>query len=432
MEGGSKAWIPTLKIFRDPVHGYIALDSKEYEYLGPLIDSPEFQRLRRILQLGTTRLTYHGAEHSRFGHCLGMMWIIRNIIRRFRGDGVDVSEDMERNALTAALLHDIGHGPLSHVFEHLTENMFDHEKMGLRLIKESPLKEKVAEPDKVADLLGGLAPAPFRWIGDLLSGALDADKMDYLSRDSYYTGTDYGRFDFQRLSQSLMVYESKGTRYLAVIEKGISAAEAFVLARDRMYWSVYYHKTTRGVEKLLTSILERAKDTIQEGEGIQMGGTLAKVLSGGQLEPEDMMDFDDLALENQLRVWKRSEDPVLAPLCKRYFNRDLFKARIVPDNKFELLTERRETIDEKIHALGLDPRYYWRTDRPELLAYRAPYTGEEGDRIMVVSATKDGRVERIREITTYSRAVRALEQKGEFRVHSTREGINEIARVIGL
>src|SRR5437879_9445107 len=157
----------------------------------------------------------------------------------------------------------------------------------------------------------------------MLSGPLDADKMDYLLRDSHYTGTDYGLYDFERLFQSLTVYENKGERHLGVIEKGTAAAEAFILARDRMHWSVYYHKTTRGVENLLLSILTRAKDLLQEGKQIQVDPILQGVLQGEPIKPEAMLDFDDVVLHASIRAWKKADDRILSDLSRRYLNRDL-------------------------------------------------------------------------------------------------------------
>ncbi len=427
-----KAWRPTERIFRDPIHGYIALDSEQFRYLQPLIDSPEFQRLRRVLQLGTTRYTYHGGEHSRFGHCMGMMWIVRNIIRRFRGDGVSVPKDTERNALTAALLHDVGHGPLSHVFEALTNKSFSHEAMTQRLIRESRLREDIEDPKGVSQLLKGIAPAEFRWVCNLLSGPLDADKMDYLLRDSYFTGTDYGRYDYARLFQSLIVYQSGRSHFLGVIEKGAAAAEAFVLARHRMYWSVYFHKTTRGVEMLLLSAFEKARDLIDKGKDLEIDSIFLKVVSGERLTPSDMIDFDDVALESQLRKWRHQGDDVLCDLSNRYFERRLLKAYIVKRDDEDVFTERQDLIIKKLQRGGIDTKYYYRRDFPSMFTYRPPYYVDEVERIVVIGTGKGGK-DLATEITRYSPSLRPLqdEKQKEFRVYSTEKGRKLIAEVMG-
>jgi HD superfamily phosphohydrolase len=431
MSAKIKAWGPRRRIFRDPIHGYIVISPREWEFLGPLIDSPEFQRLRRVLQLGTTRFTYHGAEHSRFGHCMGTMWIMRNLMLRFREDGLEISPEIERNAVVAALLHDIGHGPFSHVFEQLTERKFDHEEMTKRLILETALKDRLSTPSEVTRLLEGLATGEYRWVSELLSGPLDADKMDYLLRDSHYTGTEYGLYDFQRFSQSLAVYESDGGRHLGIIDKGIRVAEALILARDRMFWSVYFHKTTRGVEKLLLATLRRAKDLISDGKDVETEGAMASLLRTGVVGPEDMAEFDDLALEHHIRHWRQSKDAILSDLSRRYFQRDLLKSRDVT-NMVPRLVERGDKINQVLRRAGLDPAYYFAIDDPSLVPYPSGFPSDEGTEIGVLDLAKDGSVRGLSEITNYSSVVRLLrnEKRTEFRIHSTAQGIAEVLGVI--
>ncbi len=426
-----KAWGPRRRIFRDPIHGYIVISPREWEFLGPLIDSPEFQRLRRILQLGTTRFTYHGAEHSRFGHCMGTMWIMRNLILRFREDGLEISTDIERDAIAAALLHDIGHGPFSHVFEQLTERKFDHEGMTKRLILETALRDRLSNPSGVTKLLEGLATGEYRWVSELLSGPLDADKMDYLLRDSHYTGTEYGLYDFQRFSHSLAVYENNGSRHIGILDKGIRVAEALILARDRMFWSVYFHKTTRGVEKLLLAILKRAKDLIAAGSEVETEGAMDPLLRIGLVGPEEMEEFDDLALEHHIRRWRRSKDGILSDLSRRYFQRDLLKSKDVT-KVVSVLVERADKIGNVLRNAGLDPTYYYAIDDPSLVPYPSGFPSDEGTEIAVLDLRKDGSVEEVSEITNYSSVVRLLrnEKRTEFRIHSTARGIAEVATVI--
>ncbi len=427
-----KAWGPTRRIFRDPVHGYISISPRDWEFLGPLIDSPEFQRLRRILQLGTTRLTYHGAEHSRFGHCMGTMWIMRNLLSRFREDGVEISAEVERDAIVAALLHDVGHGPFSHVFEQITSGKFNHEAMSKRLILESPLRDRIPNPTEVSRLLEGLASKDYRWVSELLSGPLDSDKMDYLLRDSHYTGTEYGLYDFHRFSQSLLVYESGGSRHLGIHEKGIRVAEALILARDRMFWSVYFHKTTRGVEKLLISIFKRAKDLLSSGKDVDIEGVLRTILTDGAVAPDEMAEFDDVTLEHHFRRWEHSKDPILSDLCRRYFRRDLFKSLTVT-SAVSLLVQRAEMVSQALTQARLDPAYYYALDDPSLVPYPSGFPADEGTEIAVLAVAKDGSVQGISDITTSSSVVRLLrnERRTEFRAHSTAQGLAEISRIIG-
>jgi HD superfamily phosphohydrolase len=360
------------------------------------------------------------------------MWIMRNLIRRFREDYIDIPEGIERDALCAALLHDVGHGPLSHVFEHLTERKFDHEKMTRRMIQQTELRDIVDDPTRVVNLLNGLAPKDYRWVSELLSGPLDADKMDYLLRDSHYTGTDYGRYDFHRFSQSLLVYESQGVRHIGVLGKGIAAAEAFILARDRMFWSVYFHKTTRAVEKLVMAIFKRGKDLLERGKNIEINDILQSVLVGRQLEPKDMLEFDDLSIDDQLRKWRRASDSILSDLSRKYFNRDVFKTLLVPTQRVALLTQKRNEITRILQDQGLDPDYYYFLDDPTMLPYAAGFPPDEGAQVAVLFMNKDGDVQNSGEITEFSPIIRLLrdEKKTEFRVHSTANATQKIAQLI--
>jgi len=355
------------------------------------------------------------------------MWVVHNLLQRFEADKVELSGEMRQDAITAALLHDLGHGPLSHVFENLTNHRFDHEAMTQQIILKGPLKEKIARPDKVAGLLKGVVPAKDSWVRDMLSGPLDADKMDYLLRDSHYTGTDYGLYDYDRLFQSLIVYERVGNRRLGVMDKGLSAAEAFILARDRMYWSVYYHKTTRGVENVLISILARVKDLIDTEKAPHLEPVFQKVFKGESLLPDDMADFDDLTFHTHLRSWRRSDDTILADLCHRYFDRVPFKAEELSGEQVKVYAQEKSKVEEAVRKIGLDPAYYCRLDYTEAYPYAPGFSDVEGQ-VVIVETDKAGEVKSLKEITAGSRVIRLLrdEHKESSRIHSTPEGLKAI------
>ncbi len=362
---------------------------------------------------------------------MGMMWVVRSLIERFLADDVEVSNEMRQDATTAALLHDIGHGPLSHVFEHLTNGKFDHEDMTQQIILKGPLTKKIARPPQVAGLLKGLVPPDYQWIRDMLSGPLDADKMDYLLRDSHYTGTDYGLYDYDRLFQSLMIYETGGHRRLGVVAKGLSAAEAFILARDRMFWSVYYHKTTRGVENILISILTRAKDLIRTGNDLYQEPAFQKVFKGELLAPADMLDFDDLTFHSHLHAWRHSGDTILADLCRRYFDRVPFKAETLTGDQVAAYAQGKNKVDDALRKINLDPAYYCCLDYQEVYPYAPGFSDEEGQ-VVVVDTDKANQVKSLKEITVESKVIRLLrgERRENSRIHSTPEGLSVIMETI--
>jgi len=362
---------------------------------------------------------------------MGMMWVVHNLIERFRADGVDISDEMRRDATAAALLHDIGHGPLSHVFEHLTKGKFDHEEMTQQIILKSSLTPKIARAPSVAGLLKGLVPPEYQWVRGMLSGPLDADKMDYLLRDSHYTGTDYGLYDYDRLSQSLMVYETGGNRRLGVIKKGMSAAEAFILARDRMYWSVYYHKTTRGVENILVSILTRAKDLFNADREIHLEPVFQKVFRDEPLSPEDMKDFDDSTLHSHLHAWRYSGDTILGDLCHRYFDRVPFKGETLTGDQVGAYAQSKNKVDDALRKIGLDPAYYCCLDYADVYPYAPGFSDDEGQ-IVIVDTDKESEVKSLNEITVESRLIRLLrgERQESSRIHSTPEGLKVIMDAI--
>jgi uncharacterized protein len=282
-------------IFRDPIHGHISVTDPT---VLRLIETPEFQRLRRIRQLGTSFISYHGAEHTRFSHSLGVYHLMCRVLKHLRERGViSLDDDQFTMATAAALLHDVGHGPFSHLFEKLVGT--DHEHWTNRIVKDpaSRIHRVLAArdtgwPDRIAALLKGEAGAP-GFLKDLLASQLDVDRMDYLLRDSFMCGVPYGQFDLERLIHTLTVYRSGETEQIVVTEKGQHAAEEFLLARYFMYWNVYFHKATRAAEALLEGLLSRAVELHRSGQSEQLGSispAVEPMLRGGRTVRHQILD----------------------------------------------------------------------------------------------------------------------------------------------
>ncbi|MBA1393284.1 HD domain-containing protein, partial [Lactobacillus sp. XV13L] len=246
------------KVFRDPVHNYIHV---QHRVILDLINTPEFQRLRRIKQLGTTSFTFHGAEHSRFGHCLGVYEVTRRICDTFARNYPSTSpddglwDDQQRLvALCAALLHDIGHGPYSHTFEHIFHT--NHEIWTQKIITDpsthvNQVLQKVSPnfPDQVASVIAKTYPN--EQVVQMISSQIDADRMDYLLRDAYYTGTQYGMFDLTRIMRVIRPYAGG----IAFNIEGMHAVEDYIVSRFQMYQQVYFHPVSRGMEVILLQLL---------------------------------------------------------------------------------------------------------------------------------------------------------------------------------
>lgn len=248
------------KVFKDPVHRYVHVRDK---VIWDLIGTKEFQRLRRIKQLGTTYLTFHGAEHSRFNHSLGVYEIIRRIIDNVFEGRPEWDENERLLSLCAALLHDLGHGPFSHSFEKVFD--FDHEEFTRKIIlgetEVNQILTKVG-PDFPADVAEVIAKTyRNKLVVSLISSQIDADRMDYLQRDAYFTGVSYGHFDMERILRVMRPREDQ----VVIKHSGMHAVEDYIMSRYQMYWQVYFHPVTRSAEVILTKILHRAKYLYETG-----------------------------------------------------------------------------------------------------------------------------------------------------------------------
>lgn len=340
------------KVFRDPVHNYIHVN---HEVIYKLINSKEFQRLRRIKQLGTTSYTFHGGEHSRFSHCLGAYEIARRITKSFEEKYPD-KWNKEESLLTmvAALLHDIGHGAYSHTFERLFDT--DHEEMTCEILTNpetevNALLKQVAPdfPDKVANVIRHTYPN--KQVVQLISSQIDVDRMDYLLRDSYFTGTNYGQFDLTRILRVIRPTDSD----IAFLESGMHAVEDYVVSRYQMYMQVYFHPASRSMEVLLQNLLNRAK-VLYAGEKEFFAKSSPRLLPffEHRFNLADYLALDDGVMNTYFQSWIDGPDRTLSDLAQRYINRKVFKSITFSSEDEKQLDILRNIVAE----VGFDPEYY--------------------------------------------------------------------------
>lgn len=312
------------KIINDPVHGFIKIP---YEILFDVIEHPYFQRLRRISQTGLLNLIFPGATHTRFHHALGAMHLMFTALETLKLKGIEISKDEEKSAMLAILLHDIGHGPFSHALENMLMDDWHHEKLSLLLMNEMN-GEFGGELSMAIEMFQGKYHRKF--FNQLISSQLDVDRLDYLKRDSFYTGVSEGNVNTQRIISMMNVSDDE----LVIDAKGIYSIENYLTARMFMYWQVYYHKTSALAEHLLVKILARAKTLVSEGHSLPASQNLTYFLQRnhfGTATDEDIQRFtelDDNDIIQAMKFWTKSEDKILSYLCKSVIERNLLKTKI--------------------------------------------------------------------------------------------------------
>jgi HD superfamily phosphohydrolase len=315
------------KIFNDPVYGFITIPD---DLIFDLIEHPFFQRLRRIKQLGLTHLVYPGALHTRFHHAIGAMYLMSEAVETIRSKGHEISADEEQAAYIAILLHDIGHGPFSHALENCI--VFDMTHEDLSELFMSKLNIEFNNKLKTAiEIFRNEYPKKF--LHQLVSSQLDVDRLDYLKRDSFFTGVSEGVISSDRIIKMLNVVDDS----LVIEAKGIYSIEKFIIARRLMYWQVYLHKTVLSAESLLIKILKRAKELAEKGVDLFATPALKVFLynnyskSDFEKNPDLLYTFaklDDFDIFTSVKVWSEHEDLILNTLCKNLTSRNLFKIEI--------------------------------------------------------------------------------------------------------
>ncbi|NVK04196.1 MAG: HD domain-containing protein [Flavobacteriia bacterium] len=334
------------KILNDPIYGFISIPS---ELIFDLIEHPYFQRLRRITQLGLTYLVYPGAYHTRFHHAIGAMHLMQRAVGVLRSKGHEITDEEEEAVYVAILLHDIGHGPFSHALEHTLVRNVDHEQLST-LFMERLNQEFDGKLTLAIQIFRNQYTK--RYLYELISSQLDMDRLDYLRRDSFYTGVTEGAINSERLLTMLNVADDR----LVVDAKGIYSVEKFIVARSLMYWQVYLHKTVLSAEFMLVNVLQRAKEL--SSEGVEIPGTQG--LRTFLYEDPTWEDFnssptlldtfahlDDADIMAAIKDWCNHEDRVLSDLSRRLVNRRLFRIEL---QKEELDTDYVDDIRQKIQS----------------------------------------------------------------------------------
>lgn len=420
------------KIYRDSVHNIIRLktDSNEGRLLIRLIDTKEFQRLRRVRQLGLAHFAYQAAEHSRFTHSLGALHLATRILAKLELKN-KIPNEARIAVQCAALLHDVGHGAFSHVLESILD--FHHENFTIEAVlsDETEIGQTLKNfsnelSENVADIIRGTFK-PMA-LAQLVSSQLDVDRMDYLLRDSLMTGAKYGIYDLEWIIKSLEIDEENDRLYVSA--RGIYAVEDYLQARYYMFRQVYFHRTLRSAESVLRSLFKRALKVFREGNFVWFaeGTAFEKILKGEKISLNEHLDLDDSDMMFHIKQWQNSDDKILSDLSKRFLHRRLFKAfdLDMPETERVSFIEKARKIVEKN---GFDPEYYFIEDAAGDVPYYFYTTGDGEPKNLIFVEDGFSRPQ-IREISEVSAAVRGL-QKGYqmHRVCFPPELKNEIAKI---
>jgi uncharacterized protein len=418
------------KIYRDSVHNIIRLktETDEGRLIVNLIDTPEFQRLRRIKQLGLALYTYQGAEHSRFTHSLGALHLATRILDKLQNKYL-----IDKNHLTAvkcaALLHDIGHGAFSHVLEKILN--FHHEDFTIEAVLSEEtevgrlLKKFSAElSQNVADIIyGTFRPMA---LAQLVSSQLDVDRMDYLLRDSLMTGAKYGVYDLEWIIKSLEIDDLQDRMYVSA--RGLYAVEDYLQARYYMFRQVYFHRTLRSAEAVLRSLFKRALEIVAQGGFVwsAKGTAFERILHGEKLLLKDHLQIDDSDVIFHIKQWQQSEDKILSDLATRFVHRKLFKAfdlDMPETERAEFLKQTRKIVESQ----GFDVNYYLVEDKTGDVPYNFYKSASVEPKNLIYVEDGFSRPQ-IREISEVSAAVRGLQRGYEIhRICFPPELKNEIA-----
>lgn len=403
------------KVFKDPVHRYVHVRD---QLIWDLIKTKEFQRLRRIKQLGTLYLSFHTAEHSRFNHSLGVYEIVRRMIDEiFAGREHWHNEDRPL-ALCAALLHDLGHGPFSHCFEKIFNT--DHELYTQQIIlgdtEVNHVLSRVSPefPKEVAAVINKTHHN--KLVISMISSQIDADRMDYLQRDAFYTGVSYGSFDMERILRLMRPTKDE----VVIKESGMHAVEDYLMSRYQMYWQVYFHPVSRGGEVLLNRVLKRAKVLYEAGYAFKEPPKyLVPFFKSNQVSVDAYLRLDEMVLNYYLQQWIDEEDAILSDLSRRFVNRDLFKHLPFDGNRFTT-----DELTELFTKAGIDPDYYFVVDSFSDLPYDYNRPGINSRKpIHLITSTG-----KIKEISTQSVIINSITgiQRKDYKIYYPKETILNI------
>lgn len=389
------------KVLKDPVHSYIHIN---YEVVWNCLDSKEFQRLRRIRQLGGDFQVYPTAEHSRFSHSLGVYEIVRRMVTEIKSLSVELSEYDKICVMLAGLLHDVGHGPFSHAFEHVTNH--SHEDYTAKIILgETELNQVLTEvsprlPEDVVSIIEHNHPNDI--LNQIISGQLDADRMDYLLRDSYFSATSYGQFDLERILRTMRVRKiDENKKALVVKYTGIHSVEDYIMARYQMYWQVYYHPVARSYEAVFIQLFNRLKDIFKDNkEYFSDMKVLIPFLEKNVVSVEEYFKLDENSLLYCCSLIQDKDDKIAADLARRLQNRRLFE---YVDYSEENLAQIKNMLKEQ----NLDEKYYLRVENVEASVY-SPYKGRK-----ILIEQLDGKIVALEKASTIVESITKGETKRE-------------------
>ncbi|KJU97370.1 HD domain-containing protein [Streptococcus gordonii] len=406
------------KVFRDPVHTYIHVD---HQVIYDLINTKEFQRLRRIKQLGTSGYTFHGGEHSRFSHCLGAYEIARRITKIFDEKYLQTWDNHESLlVMVTALLHDVGHGAYSHSFERLFDT--DHEEITRQIITspETEINRVLTQvspdfPEKVASVINHTYPN--KQVVQVISSQIDVDRMDYLLRDSFYTGASYGQFDLTRILRVIRPVENG----IAFQRNGMHAVEDYVVSRYQMYMQVYFHPASRAMEVLLQNLLKRAKFLYEDQKDFfKLTSPNLLPFFEKRFSLQDYLALDDGVMNTYFQSWMTSPDTILSDLAQRYVNRKVFKSMIFSEENEKHLDVLRQLVKQ----VGFEPDYYTAIHRNFDLPYDFYRPDVEKPRTQIEIIQKDGS---LAELSSLSPIVQSLTgtRQGDNRFYFPKEMLTD-------
>lgn len=377
-----------VKVLRDPIHGYVNIKLK---VIWDCLNSREFQRLRRIRQLGGAFMVYHTAEHTRFAHSLGVYEIVRKMVEENASISAALNETDKVTVMLAGLLHDLGHGPYSHSFELISP--CSHETMTVCMLRQESEIHNILEQaapglsEKVAQVIEGSHENPL--LAQIISGQLDADRMDYLLRDAYFTGTKYGEFDIQRVLRTMRVYDGK----LVVKQSGMHSVEDYIMARYHMYWQVYYHPVARSYELMMKAFFIRLREIARKDPSvISVFAPFEPYITERTTTAEEHFQMDEACFNYGMSLFQNVADPILSDLSRRIIHRDLFGYE---DYQSE---DQKAQLREKLESAGYLPEYYLLSDKARQQPY-VPYKG------LIYVKTPDNQVKELSEVSPIVQAL---------------------------
>lgn len=399
------------KVMRDVIHGYIHID---LQVVWDLINAKEFQRLRRINQLGGVFQVYHTAEHSRFSHSVGVYEIVRRMVYEVNDINRCLSEYDKATVMIAALLHDVGHLPFSHAAEGMCD--IAHEQFSTQIILGDSDIRKIldkAHPRLAEDVASIISYThENNLLNQLVSGQLDADRMDYLLRDAYATGTSYGKFDLERILRTIRVKEGR----LVVKESGMHSVEDYIMARYHMYWQVYFHPVARSFEGILTLLFKRMRELYQQKPTLFEQTPMFVPFLEKEVSIEDHFMFDEHAAYYGFSVLTHFEDEIIADLARRILNRRLFAYELVHSK------EEIQAIEQKLGKQGYDLEYYRFLDTTSKNPY-SPYGSEDSHNIFVLR--KNGEVCELSQVSVIVKSLVGGDVKQEHTIFFVEEQQDE-------